>query len=368
MKQNPKHSNAIAYIRQLCCSGLDKDIVIPEFLRAVQTVIPSGNNTFSGVDGHLNNAYHLTEFITPELDEVTPAVISSFFTPQRLSLCAGWFRQHSVLADASVLDKSFYKSELYNLVYRRFDQHYFLIAPVLQDGRPSGMLGLYRPRHQKPFDSREQALCTQLLPYLAHALRGGGDKNIQYGEPGLPGMMVMDTQGTILYLTNEAKSLLVLACQPMLSQDTRNQEAALMARLAQLCQNLQAIFKGKHAAPPSWCHTNGRGRFTFRACWLERLNQEPGRMISMTIEHQEPLVLKILRALQGSPLSPVQKQVALLLAQGASNEKIGEHLHIKLSTVKEHVSKIFDKLGIYRREELLPKLLALENPSSIRLM
>lgn len=48
--QNPKHSKAIAYIRQLCCSGLDKEIVIPEFLRAVQAVIPSGSNTFSGVD------------------------------------------------------------------------------------------------------------------------------------------------------------------------------------------------------------------------------------------------------------------------------------------------------------------------------
>jgi ATP/maltotriose-dependent transcriptional regulator MalT len=173
-------------------------------------------------------------------------------------------------------------------------------------------------------------------------------------------MMVMDTQGTILYLTNEAKSLLALACHPVLSLDARNQEVEILAKLAQLCRNLQAIFKGKHAAPPSWCHTNGRGRFTFRAYWLERLSQEPGRMISMTIEHQEPLVLKILRTMQGLPLSPVQKQVALLLAQGFSNELIGERLNIKLTTVKDHVSKIFDKLGIYRREELLPLLLALD--------
>lgn len=176
MKQNPKHSNAIAYLRQLCCSGLDKEIVIPEFLRAVQTVIPSGSNTFSGVDGQLNSAFHITEFVTPELDEVTPSVISSFYTPQRLSLCADWFRQHPVMSDANVLDESFYKSDMYNLVYHRFDQHHFLIAPVLQDGKPAGMLGLYRPRQQKPFDSREQWLLVQLLPYLAHALRGGGQQ------------------------------------------------------------------------------------------------------------------------------------------------------------------------------------------------
>jgi ATP/maltotriose-dependent transcriptional regulator MalT len=65
------------------------------------------------------------------------------------------------------------------------------------------------------------------------------------------------------------------------------------------------------------------------------------------------------------PLSPVQKQVAALLAQGCSNEKIGQHLHIKLTTVKDHIRKIFTKLDINHREELLPKLLAMECSSII---
>jgi DNA-binding NarL/FixJ family response regulator len=89
--------------------------------------------------------------------------------------------------------------------------------------------------------------------------------------------------------------------------------------------------------------------------------------IAMTVQHQEPLILTLLRGLQNLSLSPVQKQVALLLAQGASNDQIREHLHIKLSTTKEHISKIFDKLGIYRREELLPLLLALDK-SKLRVL
>lgn len=71
------------------------------------------------------------------------------------------------------------------------------------------------------------------------------------------------------------------------------------------------------------------------------------------------------RGAQNLPLSPTQKEVAVLLAQGFSNEKIGERLHIKLTTVKDHIGKIFTKLNIHRREELLPKLLALENPIQI---
>jgi ATP/maltotriose-dependent transcriptional regulator MalT len=55
----------------------------------------------------------------------------------------------------------------------------------------------------------------------------------------------------------------------------------------------------------------------------------------------------------------------VLLAQGFSNEKIGERLHIKLTTVKDHIGKIFVKLDIHRREELLPMLMALDSSEYI---
>lgn len=132
-----------------------------------------------------------------------------------------------------------------------------------------------------------------------------------------------------------------------------------------MCRNLTAIFEDKAAPPPSWSHTNANGRFNFRAHWLKPYTQEPGDLIGINIELQEPLELKILRALGDLPLSPGQKQVAALLAQGFSNEKIGQHLHIKLTTVKDHVRKIFDKLDIYSREEVLPKLLAMESSNII---
>jgi DNA-binding CsgD family transcriptional regulator len=84
----------------------------------------------------------------------------------------------------------------------------------------------------------------------------------------------------------------------------------------------------------------------------------------MTIEHQEPLTLTILRIMETLPLSPGQKQVTLLLVQGYPNEKMGGQLSIKPTTVKDHISKIFSKLDIHHREELLPKLLAMESSSA----
>lgn len=83
-------------------------------------------------------------------------------------------------------------------------------------------------------------------------------------------------------------------------------------------------------------------RAFYVSCLLaEKQHHEPDDLICLSIEHQEPVTLKILRLLQNQPLSPMQKEVVLLLAQGFSNEKIGERLHIKVNTVKDYISTLF---------------------------
>jgi DNA-binding CsgD family transcriptional regulator len=205
---------------------------------------------------------------------------------------------------------------------------------------------------------------VQLSPYVSHALAAPDKTELTYTDNGQSGMMVMDVEGSILYQSDAARQLLALS-QFQAFDHKGNHIDPVHAHLKQLCRNLTAIFEDKAAPPPSWSHTNANGRFNFRAHWLKPYTQEPGGLIGIDIELQEPLGLKILRALGNVPLSPVQKQVAALLAQGNSNEKIGQHLHIKNSTVKDHISKIYIKLDLHNREELLPKLLAMDCSSVI---
>jgi len=359
-----KKSNAIAYLRQLCCSGLNKELLCLQFIHAVQTVVPSSNSSFALVDENVIPLSLMSAFINYDLDSAIVA-LNYLSTEKRNACFVQWFKQHPVLVDPDVFDESFYMTDAYDLLFRVGDQHHLLWALARSYGKPVGMLGLYRSRQQKPFNQSEQALCTQLLPYLAHALQAPVVDDIQYAANGSPGMIILDTQGSILYQSQEAKHLLYLAGYQVFTRDMHSKEVVLFTKLAQLCRNLEAIFRGQSAAPPSWCFDSPCGRFTFHAYWLNGQNNEPGGLIGMTVEHQEPTLLKILRALQNLPLSPTQKEVAALLAQGFSNEKIGERLHIKLSTVKDHVGKVFIKLDINRREELLPKLLALEDANQI---
>ena len=119
-----KQSKPIAYLRQLCCSGLSKEIVIPEFLRAVQVVLPSSNNTFTGLDESFTPSYFLLGFSADGMDEHTPIVVSKFFTPDcrnRLSLA---YKKYPVITNPYVFNESYYMSDMYNLVCRQYDQYH----------------------------------------------------------------------------------------------------------------------------------------------------------------------------------------------------------------------------------------------------
>jgi DNA-binding NarL/FixJ family response regulator len=52
-------------------------------------------------------------------------------------------------------------------------------------------------------------------------------------------------------------------------------------------------------------------------------------------------------------LSPREREVVSLLVKGLRNKEIAAHLHISERTVKFHVGRIFDKLCVDSRVEVL---------------
>ena len=50
--------------------------------------------------------------------------------------------------------------------------------------------------------------------------------------------------------------------------------------------------------------------------------------------------------------SPRERQIATLLANGCSNQEIANRLGLRLQTVKNHLSRIYRKLGVPNRVQL----------------
>ena len=57
-----------------------------------------------------------------------------------------------------------------------------------------------------------------------------------------------------------------------------------------------------------------------------------------------------------STLSEAERRVAVQAAFGHSNREIGHNLHITVSTVEQHLTRVYRKLGINRRTELVARM------------
>jgi len=109
--------------------------------------------------------------------------------------------------------------------------------------------------------------------------------------------------------------------------------------------------------PPVWRCRNAWGRFVFKAHWLNNVNPEPSTMIGITVQHQEPLPMRLLPKLERLSLSYRQSQLCLLMSSGLSYAAIAQRLNVGESTVIYHARSVFLKLNVHNRNELVNKLL-----------
>lgn len=65
--------------------------------------------------------------------------------------------------------------------------------------------------------------------------------------------------------------------------------------------------------------------------------------------------------LEVEPLTKREKEVASLIKEGLSNDEIAKSLFISPLTVKTHVQRIYDKLDVSNRSELMFMLFEHEN-------
>ena len=351
-----KPSSALASVRQLCCLGLPREALIAELLTAVQTVIPSTTNVFVGLGQNGLPCDVVPEFLIPEaLEAYADQVPRTPYTQAMLAKNIDVYRYQRIVDDLPNLWDDFYHSDLYNLVWRPYGQYHCLQALVRDERGPCGLLHLFRLRHSRPFSADEKVQLERLLTYIEHGLRAPVSAMVDYADSGRNEMLILDAMGTLLHASAAARELLALACFPAYRIDTGD-TMPLPPEIPQICRHLQFIFQGRNAPPPVIRHENPRGRFIFRAHWLDPLGAATGKLIGVTIEHQEPTVLRTWRALRAWELSPVQMEVCLLLTQDHSQEAIGHRLNIKPTTVKDHVRKLYDKLGVARRDELTARL------------
>ncbi len=364
-----KPVKAQAYIRQLCCLGLRQEALFLELLRALHNVIPSESNVFTGLNNKMVPAFLISEHIVPEAMDVFMNESERVFPPIMAGM-AKWFTRNRIMSDPSIVYERFYQSDFYHLVLRPANQHHALQAMIRHKGIPAGSLQLFRPQNQRPFSTHDQQQFERLLSYVEHGMRARSGTDGDYVDSSQAGMIILTSAGKVVYRSESAQALLTLAAYGAwpVGQGRSTRDVEIPPAIRQICANLVQIFHGSDASPPVFSHTNGSGRFTFRAYWLQPPKINPDTditghypaddaLIGVTIEHQEPLRLKLLRNMQIRGLSAREQEVCLALADGLSQPAIATCLKISTQTVVTYIRRIYEKLGVKNRETLLKKLL-----------
>ena len=105
---------------------------------------------------------------------------------------------------------------------------------------------------------------------------------------------------------------------------------------------------------------NAWGRFVFYAHWLEPVRAGHG-LIVVTVRRQIPRALKLTSAMRSLPLSPRERETCLLLGEGLSQPEIAKRMRVGRHTIISNVRAIYDKLSVNDRNDLLTKLLRIND-------
>ena len=354
-----KQTAVRARIRQLCCLGLPGEMLMASLLPALRELVPSDSAGFFWVDsrGEMKNLF---------AERMLPAEVMSLYFERYYNGREAAFRKsfleraqspEGVIATSA--DGALAKTEYYNEILKRLDAHHVLYGIVREQGAALGQVSLYRPADAPGFTPRERADLASVMRYVAHGVAAGeaggnvvgGASAISFEDTEDEAMLVADRNGHIRHASEKARRLLLLATTSEISPASLG--AAVNDRAAQalknVCGKLDSIARGEETTPPVLQLETTWGRSILRAYWLDDDRDSPDALIGVRIQRQEPMILRFVQAMGRLPLSPQQREIALLLVRGASNQEIADSLGVSGNTVAYHIKQLFLKLDVHDR-------------------
>lgn len=351
-----KQSAVRARIRQLCCLGLPGELLMASLLPALRELVPSDSAAFFWVDsrGEMQNLY---------AERLLPADLMSLYFERYYEGREASFRkaflERAAAPDGVVsmsADGELRKSDYYNEILKRLDAHHVLYGIVREQGAALGQLSLYRPLDAPAFSPRERTDLASVMRYVAHGIAGDDTRpkdvsTFSFEDSDDEAMLVTDRSGNIRHGSEKARRLLLLATtsdiNPASLKAAVNERAA--SALRTLCARLDAVARGEEPTPPVMSLDTKWGRHQLRAYWLDDDYQAADALIGVRIQRQEPMILRFVQAMGRLPLSPQQREIALMIAQGKSNQEIAEGLGVSGNTVAYHIKQLFLKLDVHDR-------------------
>ncbi len=248
--------------------------------------------------------------------------------------------------------RAFRRSTAYGEFYATFELEHLVCAWLthLPYGAP-GMTGLLfaRPRGHDDFARADQAFLGRVLPALAAAAARAarmGHLDVQrealeaiVSASARPARLVVSADGRIVWASP--------ACEALLGSPVRAPLDEL--RRAALRIHEAARAKTSPRVAPSLSLVTSAGRLDAHLSTLRTPSGAPLVLVELEDTRAAPHLGDGLARRFG--LTPAEETVLRVLADGSANRAIADRLHVSVETVRTHVRRILDKLGVRSRGE-----------------
>jgi DNA-binding CsgD family transcriptional regulator len=360
-----KRAAQLAHLRQLAALDLAAASVMPALLKAVREYVGADSAGFFWVDanGDMVNLY--AERTLP------PPLMRRYFHEHYGSKEHAFRERFLERARASDPVSStsptaeFMRTSYYREILSALDAHHVLYAVIPGERHPVGQLSLYRSREGAPFNAADRAAVRDISRYLAHAAQHAPSRKAAeaYVDGEDEGLVIVDGAGCIVQASAPSLHLLARALQHNFNAETPS--LAVGDRVGgialELVHRVEAIRDGR-ASKPAREHVDGQwGRFHVTAYSLGEVGAAqagvPATQIGIHVRRKEPLMVRFVEAMAQFDLSPQQREVALLIAQGRSNSEIADELGVSGNTAAYHVKQLFTRLDAHDRAGVVETIL-----------
>jgi len=361
-------------IRNICNLGIGGRTLIPILLPEIRKIVPAYSSTFHWLD----TSYRFTNVFDESPD--APSFISNFVNnylsnrdlEARISL-SEWLRQSkasvTITSTERLAFRHFYHSDFYHEILKPMGYHHSLYLGIKIGSEPMGILVLHRQQGELAFSQKDENNLREIAPLIAHALKEKeGCINVLPSRREI-GLCLLNTQGDIQHINPQGRKLMLLATHSIVSKGLSfplDNTSLMPHKITSLTQKLCKEFENDNLPSlntPRWEVSNPWGNFLFQASWFQTPTNNQEGLIAVTAQYCEPSLYRVILECDELAFTARQTEVATLLLKGLSYESISEDMYLSLHTVNDHIKKIYQKLGIHNRSELLPTLLPAQSIS-----
>jgi DNA-binding CsgD family transcriptional regulator len=214
-----------------------------------------------------------------------------------------------------------------------------------------GVLCLHRDAGAPGFSQRDRDIVAKIAPHVAEGLRRAllaGHAMAQRPSPG-HGVVILDQVGSVTSIND--------AAERWLAQIPDSDWPASSELPVPLLAAAAAAGHDQHGderlAPAVRLRTTSGDWLSVHA---SRLHGSGGRSTVLVLEQPGPADIASL-ILDSHGVTGAQAKVVALVLRGYSTKQIVSRLAISQYTVQEHLTAVFDKLGVRSRQELAAALL-----------